>query len=104
MKHFGLDKLPSPKDYGVSLPGQSGKVITYPTKKAGANQASLCIAYEWSPEMGKPYMSRFRLSSNWKVETVHVLTDWLKENYEGPFEIRNHNGNKFYGGCFRNDV
>lgn len=104
MKHFGLDKLPRPKDYGISLPGGRGIAIRYPVKKAGANQACLRIAYEWSTQSGKPYMSTFRLSSNWKIETVHVLADWLRENYEGPFEIRNGNGNQFYRRCFRNGV
>ena len=100
MKHFGLDKFPSPEDYGVVDPSGTFRFVPWPSKRGGANQASLRIAYRWTPEKKKPHMCRFRLSSNWKMETLEVITNYLRENYDGPFEIRNGFGNNVWKSCF----
>ena len=104
MKYFGLDKFPRPKDYGVLDPEGSYLFVPYPSKRGGANQASLRIAYRWTSENTKPHMCRFRLSSNWKIETLQVITNYLRENYEGPFEIRNGFGNNVWSSCFSSTV
>ena len=104
MKHFKLDQFPRPQCHAVSDPaGKCGVRMTL-GKLAGANQGSFRLAYEWTAEMKKPHMCRFRLSSNYLMETLHVITDFLKENYEGSFEIRNANGNYLPSTCFRNFV
>ena len=102
MKHFGLDKFPSPEDHGVPLPGGEGKAFPFPSKRGGANQGNFRLAYKWTTEMQKPHMCRFRLGSGWKIETLAVITNYLRENYEGPFEIRNEFGNNVWGSCFSN--
>ena len=93
MKHFGLDKFPRPKDHGRTDP--EGRYI-FPQIKprfGGANQGSFRLAHNWTPGRQKPDMCRFRLGSGYKIETLQVITDWLRTNYDGWFEIRNGNGN-----------
>ena len=93
MKHFGLDKFPRPQDHGRTDP--EGRYI-FPQIKprfGGANQGSFRLAHNWTPGRQKPDMCRFRLGSGYKIETLQVNTDWLRENYDGWFEIRNDGGN-----------
>ena len=99
-KHFGLDKFPSPQCDGLGNP--SGRCFTTLTrgKLAGANQGSFRLAYDWPSGSIKPRMVRFRLSSAWKVETMQVITEYLRETYDGWFEIRNRHGNKAWGSVF----
>ena len=102
MAHFGLDKFPSPQADGSSDPG--GQVRHRPTlgKLAGANQGSFRLAYRWETGRQKPQMCRFRLSSNYLIETLEVISQFLRDNYGGPFEIRNANGNYLPSTNFRN--
>ena len=104
MKHFGLDQFPRPDCKDSSLP--DGRCYTRLTKGklAGANQGSFRLAYKWVPGKKKPHMCRFRLSSNYLIETLEVISQFLRENYDGPFEIRNANGNYISTTCFRNFV
>lgn len=104
MKFFGLDHFPRPDCKDSSLP--SGRCTTRLTKGklAGANQGSFRLAYQWVPGKKKPLMCRFRLSSNYLIETLEVISQFLRENYDGPFEIRNANGNSVSRCSFRNYV
>ena len=101
MKHFGLDQLSRPDCEDSSLPG--GRCYGRLTfgKIGGANQGSFRLAYEWVPGNKKPRMCRFRLSSNYLIETLEVVSQFLRENYDGPFEIRNANGNRLPATGFR---
>ena len=102
MKHFGLDKFPSPQGDGGSDVG--GQLRRRPTlgKLAGANQGSFRLAHTWEPGRKKPRMCSFRLGSNYLIETLGVISQFLKQNYNGPFEIRNANGNYLPSTNFRN--
>ena len=104
MKRFGLDQLPRPQGDGSG--DEWGQARTRMTlgKLAGANQGSFRLAYRWRPDGQKPLMCRFRLSSNYLIETLHVIYEGLVENYEGSFEIRNSNGNYLPSTCFRRFV
>lgn len=102
MRHFGLDQFPSPECKDSTLPGGRCRGRLTQGKLAGANQGSFRLAYEWVPGKKKPRMSSFRLSSNYVIETLEVISQFLKENYDGPFEIRNRNGNYISTSCFRN--
>lgn len=104
MKRFGLDKFPRPDDYGSPNPNGEGRVVYITRKRGGANQGSFRLAYGWREGTEKPLMVRFRLGSNWRMETLHVITNYLMENYEGWFEIRNDHGNNVWKGFFSSDV
>ena len=104
MKRFGLDQLPRPQDDGSGDEGGKLRHRMTMGKLAGANQGSFRLAYSWLPGKQKPLMCCFRLSSNYLIETLHVIYEALKENYEGSFEIRNANGNYLPSGCFRHFV
>ena len=93
MKHFGLDKFPSPKDYGRIDPLTGRRIKPLQFCFGGVNQGSYRLAHNWTPGKQKPDMCRFRLGSSYKIETLQVITNWLRENYDGWFEIRNANGN-----------
>ena len=104
MKHFGLDKFPRPEDYGRPNPGGSGFVAPMQVRFGGANQGSYRLAYEWRPGKQKPGMCRFRLGSNYRIETFEVITNFLRENYSGWFEVRNEGGNNFCNRHFKSTV
>ena len=104
MKYFGLDKFPRPEDYGRPYPDGKGIALVLNPRKSGANQGSFRLAYEWRDHPRKPHMCRFRLSANYRIETLQVITDFLRENYSGWFEIRNDHGNNCYRGYFSSDA
>ena len=101
-KHFGLDQFPRPECTRSSDPnGKCRRRLTM-GKLAGANQGSFRLAYEWVPEKKRPKMVRFRLSSNYLIETLEVIATHLSSHYEGAWEIRNGDGNYLPTGGFRN--
>ena len=104
MKHFGLDKFPRPEDYGRPNPDGSGVSRVFSTRKGGANQGSFRLAYEWRSHPSKPHMCRFRLGSNFRIETLEVISNFLRENYSGWWEIRNEHGNNSYRSFFSSDA
>ncbi len=104
MKAFGLDEFPRPKDHGAVDPISGKRVISIQPNKGGANQGSFRLAYSWATEGTKPLMARFRLSSRWRMETLQVITNYLVENYDGWFEIRNEHGNNVWGSYFSRDA
>ena len=100
VRAFGLDKLPRPD--GNGSPNEGGEPSGRPTlgKLAGANQGSFRLAHSWPAGEKKPRMCRFRLSASWRVETMQVITNFLRENYDGWFEIRNCHGNNAWDRYF----
>ena len=104
MRHFGLDKFPSPKDYGSLDPVTGRRIAPMQIRFGGANQGSFRLAHNWTPGKKKPDMCRFRLGSSFKIETLQVITDWLRENYDGWFEIRNEGGNNLNSRHFKSLV
>lgn len=104
MKHFGLDKFPRPKDHGSMDP--SGKFISAPLqiRFGGANMGSFRLAYDWAAGKQKPLACRFRLGSSYCIETIDVMTQFLRENYDGWFEFRNEANNTFYRRHFSSTV
>lgn len=103
-EHFGFDKLPIPKDYGVSDPSGDGRLIYVTGRKGGANNLNLRIAYEWRSGRKKPYMTRFRLGGNPIMDTVQVMTNILNESGVDWLYIANANGNKVSRSCFHSDA
>ena len=101
-KHFGLDKFPRPECATSSDPLRKCRTRLTMGKLAGANQGSFRLAYEWVPDKKKPKMARFRLGSNYLIETLEVIATHLTLHYEGAWEIRNADGNYLPTGCFRN--
>lgn len=101
--HFGLDELSRPQCDGLGDPQRLCFTTLTKGKLAGANQGSFRLAYEWPAGRHKPRMVRFRLSSAWKLETMQVITNYLRETYDGWFEVRNVHGNKFCGSRFAAD-
>lgn len=100
MRHFGLDKFPRPECNGGTDPKGQCRGRLSQGKIAGPNQGSFRIAYEWVPDKQKPRMASFRLSSNYLIETLEVISHFLDQNYEGSFEIRNRFGNNLDTGQF----
>ena len=101
-KRFGLDKFPRPECARAPYPGRKCTIRPTLGKLAGANQGSFRLAYEWPSDMKKPKMARFRLGSNYLIETLEVIATHLTLHYEGAWEIRNADGNYLPTGCFRN--
>ena len=101
-KRFGLDKFPRPECARAPYPGRKCTIRPTLGKLAGANQGSFRLAYEWPSDMKKPKMARFRLGSNYLIETLEVIATHLTRHYEGAWEIRNADGNYLPTGGFRN--
>lgn len=104
MKHFGLDKFPRPKDYGFFDPKGNFHAAPMQIRFGGANQGSFRLAHNWTPGKQKPDMCRFRLGSGFVIETLDVLTNYLRANYSGWFEIRNEFGNNLNRRHFKSVV
>jgi hypothetical protein len=102
-EHFGFDKLPIPKDYGVPNPSGNGHLIYMTPRKGGANNLNLRIAYEWRSGRKKPHMARFRLGGNPIMDTVQVMTNILNESGVDWLFIANANGNRLSRSCFHSD-
>ena len=99
-KRFGLDKFPRPECARAPYPGRKCTIRPTMGKLAGANQGSFRLAHSWPAGEKKPRMCRFRLSASWRVETMQVITNFLRENYDGWFEIRNCHGNNAWDRYF----
>ena len=98
--HFKLDKLPSPQDHGVQLPGSERRVFNFPARRRGANCLSYRIAYQTFEGSSKPHMCRFRLSSNACNDTLQVLTNHLNESGVDWLYLCNEHGNRISRSAF----
>jgi hypothetical protein len=103
-EYFGFDKLPIPEDYGIPDPSGDGRLIYVTSRKGGANNLNLRIAYEWRSDGKKPYMARFRLGGNPIMDTVQVMTNILNESGVDWLFIANANGNRLSRSCFHSDA
>ena len=103
-KAFGLDKFPRPDLDGGPNEGRPIRLRHTQGKLAGANQGSFRLAHSWPAGENKPRMCRFRLGRDWCVETMEVISNFLRENYDGWFEIRNCHGNKAWNGYFSSNA
>ena len=100
MKHFGFDEYPGGGwDQGDVEEGKE-KLYLPNITKVGATGVAFRIAHGWTDDREKPDMASFRLSGNYVMETFQVITDFLTENYDGWFQLRNANGNHLGRGCF----
>ena len=100
---FKFDKFPIPDDYGVPDPSGNGRLVYMRSRKGGANNLNLRIAYEWRSGGKKPYMVRIRLGGDPVMDTVQVLTNYLNETGVKWLYICNANGNKLSRSCFHSD-
>lgn len=98
--YFKLDQLPFPEDHGVPDPSGKGRLIYMSTRKGGANNLNLRIAYEWRSRGQKPYMVRLRIGGDPCMDTVQVLTNYLNETGVEWLYICNANGNRLSRSCF----
>ena len=101
--YFGFDKLPTPKDYGVVDPSGQYRSITIASKKGGASNLSLRIAYDWPSERKTPYMSRLRIGGNPTLYAVQVLTDHLNESGVKWLWFCKDHGGMLSSSCFHSD-
>lgn len=102
--HFGLDKLPTPKDYGVLDPAGQYRLVHWTAKKGGANNLSLRIAYEWPAGREKPYMTRLRIGGDPCLDSVQVLTNHLNETGVKWLWFCKANGGRLSRSCFHSDA
>ena len=79
-EHFGFDKLPTPKDYGRLDPSGQFREIIVASKRGGANNLSLRVAYDWPSGRKAPYMARLRIGGDPCMDSVQVLTEHLNES------------------------
>jgi hypothetical protein len=103
-EYFGFDKLPRPKDYGVLDPTGKYYVRTMPSKKGGANNLSLRIAYSWPAGRKKPYMTRLRIGGDPCLDSVQVLTNHLNEQGVDWLWFCKANGGRLSSSCFHSDA
>ena len=103
-EHFGLDKLPTPDEYGSLDPGGQFRTIRLVSKRGGANNLSLRIAYEWPAGAEKPHMTRLRISGDPCLDTVQVLTDHLNETGVKWLWFCKAHGGMLSSSCFRSTV
>jgi hypothetical protein len=103
-EYFGFDKLPTPKDYGRFDPSGQFREITVASKKGGANNLSLRIAYEWPAGAKKPHMTRLRISGDPCLDSVQVLTDHLNETGVKWLWFCKAHGGMLSSSCFRSTV
>ena len=103
IRHFGFDQYPG--SYYPAPPVEPGKEELFMPRitRVGASGVVFRIAYGFTDGREKPDMASFRLSGNALVETYQVITDYLRENYDGWFQLRNANGNHLGRGCFSSD-
>lgn len=101
MRYFGLDQLPSPKDHGVSDPSGKYSFFHTPTRKGGANKGNFRIAVAPSATSKKPRMTRFRLDSNYCLDTLQVLTNHLNNLGVDWLYLCNAHGNPVSKSAFR---
>lgn len=100
MSHFGFDQYPGGGwDHPPLQPGKE-KLYMPRITRVGANGICFRIAHGWTDDREKPDMASFRLSGNAITETYQVITDYLRENYDGWFQLRNKHGNHLGRGCF----
>ena len=100
MQYFKLDKFPSPKDHGISNPSGNYKLCYMPIRQRGSNNGNFRLAYAYEPGRQKPRMCRFRLSGDWRMETLMVITDYLNSTDVEWLHIANESGNKVWGDSF----
>lgn len=100
MQYFKLDKFPSPKDHGVPDPSGNYKLFYMPIRQRGANNGNFRLAYKYEPGREKPRMCRFRLSGDWCMETLMVITDYLNSTDVEWLHIANEAGNNVWRNSF----
>ena len=101
MRYFGLDQLPSPKDHGIPDPSGKYHFMRAPTRQGGANKGSFRIAVAASSTSQKPRMTRFRLDSNYCLDTLQVLTNHLNDLGVNWLYLCNAHGNPVSRSAFR---
>ena len=95
-----LDEFPRPKDYGRPNPGGTGYRISPYLRNAGPNQGYFRVAYAWNPQSAKPHTASFRLSCEYTMETLQVITDHLNEKEVEWLYLTNRFGNPVSRSCF----
>ena len=103
-EYFGFDKLPTPKDYGRLDPSGQFREIIVASKRGGANNLGLRIAYEWPAGAKKPHMTRLRISGDPCLDSVQVLTDHLNETGVKWLWFCKAHGGMLSRSCFRSTV
>ena len=104
MRYFGLDQLPSPKDHGVPDPSGKYRFFQTPIRQGGANKGSFRIAYAERPTSTKPSMTRFRLDTNYCLDTLQVLTNHLNDLGVDWLYLCNAHGNRLSKSSFHSNA
>ena len=102
--YFKLDQLPMPDDYGIPDPSGKGRLVYMRSRKGGANNLNLRIAYEWRTDGKKPHMARFRLTGDPCLDTVQVVTNILNKSDVDWLYITKANGARLSRSCFHSDA
>lgn len=104
VRYFGFDKLPTPEEYGVLDPTGQFRMITVASKKGGASNLSLRIAYEWPAGKQAPHMSRLRIGGDATLDAVQVLTDHLNKTGVKWLWFCKEHGGMLSRSCFHSDA
>lgn len=103
-EYFKFDQLPTPEDYGVLDPTGKYRVRVMASKKGGANNLSLRIAYDWPSGRKAPYMTRLRIGGDPILDSVQVLTNHLNKSGVEWLWFTKANGARLSRSCFHSDA